>query len=148
MENKAINIVLPLVKKHEGIKLSAYYCAAQKPTIGFGNTFYLDGKAVKIGDKITQQQADELLMATLLKFQQQINEAVKVNLTPNQEAALISFVYNIGIGAFRQSTLLKLLNRGEVLTAADQFDRWTRAGGKILKGLVTRRKEEKALFLS
>ena len=131
-----------LIKQFEGLRLKAYQCAAGVWTIGWGHT-----SGVKKGDKITSRQAEDFLRSDLEKFENAINNLVKAELNQNQFDALASFVFNIGINAFKQSTMLKFLNNNSFPLAAGQFDRWIKSNGKVLEGLVKRRKAEKELFL-
>lgn len=133
-----------LIKKYEGCKLEAYKCPAGIWTIGYGHT----GQDVFEGKTITQQEADSLLSKDLTRFEKFLNRIIKVPINQNQFNALVSFTYNLGIGALQNSTLLKKLNNNDFIGAANEFDRWVYAGGKKLEGLVRRRKEEKELFLS
>ncbi|MGL4747421.1 MAG: lysozyme, partial [Shewanella sp.] len=105
-------------------------------------------KGVKKGDAITKGQADARLAHELDDFADGVKKLVKVPLKQCQLDALVSFAFNVGVGALRDSTLLKLLNAGNYAGAADQFTRWNKAGGKVLPGLVTRRAAEKEMFLS
>lgn len=132
---------LALIKEFEGLKLNAYFCSAGVLTIGWGTT-----AGVKPGDKITEAQAEEMLRADVVKFERGVFDAVKVPLAKHQFDALVVLAYNIGLGAFRTSTLLRLLNKGELSAAASQFDRWNKAGGKTLAGLTRRRAAERKLF--
>ena len=134
---------LNLIKHYEGCKLKAYLCPAGVLTIGYGHT-----KNVKRGDVISQQQADEVLVADLKEFENAVNDMVLVPLTENQRGALISFAFNVGIHALKKSTLLKKLNAKDYQGAANEFLRWNKAGGKELKGLTLRRQAERELFLS
>lgn len=131
-----------LIKKYEGLKLSAYKCPAGVWTIGYGHT-----AGVYAGQKITQKQADEIFDKDIKQFEDAVNSLVKVPLKQGQFDALVSFVYNVGKTAFANSTLLKMLNSGNYSGAGEQFNRWVFAGGKKLVGLVKRREEEKELFL-
>lgn len=133
---------IELIKKYEGCKLAAYQCPAKIWTIGFGHT-----KNVKEHDKITQEIAEQLLINDLQEPENAINAYCRHALTQNQFDALVSFIFNLGSGAFRSSTLLKRLNANQINLAALEFDKWTRGGGKVLDGLVKRRADEKALFL-
>ena len=133
---------IDLIEQFEGCKLEAYLCPANKWTIGYGHT-----SGVKKGDKITSRQAEDFLRSDLEKFENAINNLVTVELNQNQFDALVSFVFNIGINAFKQSTMLKFINNGHFPLAAGQFDRWIKSNGKVLEGLVKRRKAEKELFL-
>ncbi|MGU3389186.1 lysozyme [Sphingomonas sp. M1A8_2b] len=133
---------LGLVKTFEGCKLTAYLCPAGVPTIGYGRT-----TGVKLGQKITQAQADAWVVEEYDEFEARVRRIVKVPLTANQLGALTSFAYNLGSGALASSTLLRLLNGGDYSGAAAQFARWNKAGGKVLAGLTKRRAAEAALFL-
>ena len=140
---------LAIIKKFEGFRAKPYACPAGVATIGYGSTYYADGKPVKLTDApITEAQAQELLQATLAKYEACVNGAVKMPINQNQFDALVSFTYNVGCSAFRNSTLLRLLNQGYAPQAAAQFYRWTLGGGKVLAGLVSRRAAERALFES
>jgi len=132
---------LDLIKSFEGLRLTAYRCPADIPTIGYGTT-----AGVKMGDTITKERAEELLREDVKRFEGYIERLVKVPLTQGQWDALSSFVYNLGPGALEKSTLLRLLNAGDYSGAAAQFDRWVYASGKKLSGLVKRRAAERALF--
>lgn len=132
---------LQLIKHFEGLRLEAYRCPADVPTIGYGHTL-----GVKMGDRITQDQAEELLRKDLAIFERGVNKAVTALITQGQYDALVSFAYNLGLGALQGSTLLRKLNAGE--DASGEFGRWVHAGGKRLDGLVRRREAERALFLS
>lgn len=139
---------IELVKSYEGLQLKAYLCPANVWTIGYGNTFYEDGTKVKEGDEITVERAEELLEFVYDKFEFEVVEMLKVHITENQLGALVSFAFNLGSGALKKSTLLKLVNVQDFSGAADEFLKWTRAGGKVLNGLVRRRSAERDLFLS
>ena len=140
---------LAIIKKFEGSRAKPYRCPAGVATIGYGSTYYADGKPVKLTDApITEAQAQELLQATLTKYEDCVNGAVKMPINQNQFDAFVSFTYNLGCGAFRKSTMLQLFNTGYAGAAAEQFNRWTLGGGKVLAGLVSRRAAERALFTS
>jgi lysozyme len=139
---------LSLIRQAEGLRLRAYLCPANVWTIGIGTTVYPDGRKVQRGDKCTEQQADRYLAHDLQEFERAVAAMVTVPLTGNQFASLVSLAYNVGIGALRGSTLLRLLNAGDYVNAANQFLRWNRGGGRVLPGLVKRRAAERALFLS
>ncbi|MFP5338162.1 MAG: lysozyme [Gammaproteobacteria bacterium] len=132
---------LDLIKSFEGLRLSAYKCPADVWTIGYGTT-----AGVKPGQTITKERAEELLRDDVKRFEGQVLRLVKVPLTQGQHDALVSFVYNLGAGNLSNSTLLRLLNAGDYAGAAAQFNRWNKAGGKVLSGLVRRRAAERALF--
>ena len=134
---------LDLIKQFEGLYLKAYRCPAGVPTIGYGHT-----AGVAMGQTITQQQADDYLRRDVRQFERAVARLVSVPLTQGQFDALVSFAFNLGEGALAQSTLLRLLNAGDYAGAAAQFDRWNKAGGRVLPGLVRRRAAERALFES
>ena len=133
---------LNLVKQFEGLKLRAYRCPAGVWTVGYGST-----RDVHAGMVITQAEADQRLRDDLKDAEEAVERLVKVLLNDNEYSALVSFVYNVGASAFSHSTLLRMLNSIDKRSAALQFKRWNRGGGKVLKGLVRRRAAEAALFL-
>ena len=133
---------LALIRQFEGLRLSAYKCSAGISTIGWGTT-----KGVKMGDTITRDEADRLLLEDAQRFADHVKALVKVPLNQNQTDALVSFVYNVGPAAFGKSTMLKLINQGLLEDAANQFVRWNRAGDQVLAGLTRRRMAERDLFL-
>ena len=139
---------LDLIKRFEGLMLNPYLCSAGKPTIGWGSTYYPDGKKVTLQDKeITEEKACEILEFIANKdFGNNIKKVVKVPLNQNQFDALVSFAYNIGNGNFNSSTLLRWLNQGNYKEASMQLLRWDKSKGIVLNGLTKRRKSEKALF--
>ena len=139
---------LQIIKDSEGFRMDAYLCPAGIATIGWGSTYYANGNKVKLGESITREQADDELLFEINRCIPQIKSVVKVPLNNNQLSALVSFVYNLGIGKFSKSTLLRKLNKGDYDGAANEFIRWTKAGGVVLPGLVKRRDREKSLFLS
>lgn len=140
---------IDLIKKFEGLQLKPYLCPAGIPTIGYGSTLYPDGTRVKTTDKpITKDKAADILRATLGSYERAVNNLVKVPLTQNQFDALVSFTYNVGGVNLADSTLLKLLNKKDYAGAAKEFDKWTKAKGKVLPGLVVRRDDEQKLFLT
>lgn len=132
---------IDLIKRFEGLRLLAYKCPAGIPTIGYGTT-----RGVKMGQTITPERAEQLLHEDVARLEEYITELVQAPITQGQWDALSSFTYNLGPANLERSTLLRLLNAGDYQGAAAEFDRWTRAGGKILTGLVRRRAAERALF--
>lgn len=133
---------LKLIKRFEGFRSKAYICPAGVLTIGYGST----GSRVTSGLTISRQKAEEWLKQDCQKFENVIKDAVKVPLTSNQFSALVSFVYNVGGGAFRNSTLLRKLNNKDYNGACAELDRWVKGGGVVLPGLVKRRDAEQLLF--
>ena len=137
---------IELIKKHEGVRLLPYLCPAGVPTIGYGNTFYPGGSRVTMQDPpLSRTRADELLREILLGVEIEIN-SVPVRLNQNQFDALVSFVYNIGVGAWRKSSARRhlLARRFDAVPASMAL--WNKGGGKVLPGLTRRRAEEGALF--
>jgi len=146
---------IALIKNFEGLRLIAYRDSAGVWTIGYGSTRYHDGKQVKPGDKLANnEQAEALLANTLGQYIDAVNVLVKVPLSQNQFDALVSFTYNEGTGALKQSTLLHKLNTKDYNGAADQFLVWDKitdpqTGQKIVSvTLAKRRGIERALFLN
>lgn len=132
----------------EGMELKAYPDSGGIYTVGIGTIKYPDGKPVKKGDVITKEQAISYMKHDLEKFEGVVNTSVLVKLNQQQFDALVSLTYNIGSSAFKNSTLLKMLNSGQYKVAADQFLRWNKVNGKEVKGLTNRRVQERLLFLS
>lgn len=135
-----------IIKEFEGFRATAYLCPAGVWTVGYGTT-RISGKLVKKGTKVTTEEADVLLEEDLKTFEDGVNRLVSVELTQNQFDALVSFVYNLGVGSLQKSTLLKRVNAGLFEEAADEFLKWDKANGKKLPGLTRRRKAECELFL-
>ncbi len=144
---KASKNAIDIIKKYEGCRLESYKCPAGVWTIGYGHTGNVNGKSITMGMTITELMAETLLTIDLQRFEYAINK-LNLDLKQNQFDALISFVFNIGIGAFEKSTMLKLLNVGNYDGAANQFDCWIYANGKKLAGLIKRRADEKKLSIS
>ncbi|NUU69127.1 lysozyme [Enterobacteriaceae bacterium BIT-l23] len=142
---------IALIKRFEGCHLNSYPDpgTGDKPwSIGYGWTGTVDGITICPGMAISQQQAERLLYCGVLRYEQCINQLVRVNLTQNQFDALVCFVYNIGTYAFSTSTLLQKLNAGDYQGAADQFLRWVAPDKpKVTAGLQRRRIAERTLFL-
>lgn len=136
---------IELIKAFEGCKLKSYKCPAGVWTIGFGNTFYLDGSKVLMGQKISQIEADMLMLKLLPKYEATVIKNIKVVLNQNQFDSLVSFCWNCG----SSETLFRLVNQ----KAADEViykwwcTHYTKGGGKELPGLVRRRKTEADLFI-
>ena len=133
-----------LIKRHEGLRLTAYPDPAtggEPWTIGYGTT-----TGVRPGMTISSARAEEMLQADLQRFESAVGRLVTVPLNQHQFDALVSFTYNLGEGNLRSSTLLKKLNAGDYAGAAAQFERWVTAAGEPLPGLVKRRAAERAMF--
>jgi lysozyme len=136
------------ITKHEGLSLKPYLCPAKIPTIGYGNTYYSDGKRVTILDKeITKQQAFDMFKEIANRFAKRVDTLVTSNINQNQFNALVSFAYNVGTGNFSSSTLLKKVNKNpDDLTIKAEFLKWNKANGKVINGLTNRRIEEAHLY--
>ena len=137
---------ITLICSFEGLKLRAYDDGVGVWTIGFGTTIYPNGIKVKKGDTCTEAQAKAYMAHDLKKFESAVNSAVTVPINQNQFDALVSLAYNIGTSGFKNSTLVKKLNAGDIRGAAAQFDVWNKGGGKVMQGLVNRRAVERKLF--
>jgi lysozyme len=133
-----------LLKKFEGCKLKAYRCPANVCTIGYGHTSSAGSPEVRDGMTITQAQADEILRRDLIKYEQSVQDLIKVKLTQNQFDVLVDFAYNAGVGNLKSSTMLKKINSGNLNMVPDELMKWTKGGGKVLPGLVRRRQAEAA----
>ena len=147
---------LELLKEWEGYRKHIYNDAAGLPTIGVGHLLTRDelrsGK-ILIGDEyvrysagLSDQQVLDLLHGDVQKFEDTVNNYVQVPLNQDQFDALVSFAFNVGGGAFRNSTLLKVLNSGNYDGVPDQFMRWSYSGGRQLPGLLSRRRHEISLW--
>ena len=141
---KTSEIGKDLIKKFEGVRLKAYKCSAGVPTIGFGNTFYEDGKKVQMNDTITLERARDLFDMLLPRYEKIVLNKVKRVLKQNEFDALVSHTYNTG----GSSTLFRLVNANESIEDIKDWwlTKYTTANGKKLKGLVERRKQEYDLY--
>lgn len=142
---KLIPAGIALIKRYEGCRLTAYPDPATGGdpwTIGYGCT----GPEIKEGVVWTQNEADQNLLSRLNTLSDKLQDLITVELTDNQFNAIVSLVYNIGIGNFEKSTMLRLINLGAMTKAADQFLVWSKAGGKEMSGLLARRQAEKRMF--
>jgi len=139
-----------LITGFEGFSAEPYYCSARVPTIGYGNTYYPDGKRVTMNDKpITKEKAFEIFKHIADKFALAVNKYLKKPVTQNQFNSLVSFTYNIGLAGFAGSTLLKKINiNPNDLSIKIEFNKWNKAGGKVVKGLTTRRNKEQENYFS
>jgi lysozyme len=139
---------IEMIKAFEGFVGKPYKCSAGVPTIGYGATFYPDGKKVTMTDaSITEEQAVELLANMLVSFEKYVDSYCVDTITQNQFDALVSFAYNLGPANLKASTLLKKVNvnpNDESIRL--EFMKWVKAGGKTLKGLVRRREAEANLY--
>lgn len=136
---------LEIIKEFEGCRLKAYRDGGGIWTIGFGATC---NRTVCEGMTITQKEADDMLESDVADIAAIVRHMVPDDLTDNQYSALVSFAYNAGPGSLRSSTLLKLLDKGDITGAADEFLQWVKIKGKFSQGLLNRRQKERELFLS
>jgi len=140
---------LSIILVAEGFVATPYRCPAGIASIGYGSTILLDGRRVTMASKaVTKNEAKALLRRHLDHVESDILRVVRVPLNQNEFSALCSFVYNLGISRLISSTLKMRLNRNERLGAANEFPKWRRANGRILRGLVIRREAERQLFLT
>lgn len=147
---------ISLLTKWEGFKKEVYLDAASKRTIGVGHlltpeelisgVMLIGGEPVEWQDGLTSGQVGILLAQDLKPREEVVTRMVKVQLNQDQFDALVSFVFNVGDGAFHDSTLLKLLNQGKYDEVPTQLRRWNKAGGKVVDGLVERREKEIKLW--
>jgi lysozyme len=149
-----------MIMHHEGVRSKPYQCPALLWTIGVGHVIDPHHAKVKLDDRkqlpipagwdrvLSNDEIMDILKADLNRFEQGVLRLIKVPLTQGQFDALVSFSFNVGLGNLQNSTLRMKVNRSEFTDAAEQFLVWTKAGGKVLKGLVTRRTDERALFVS
>lgn len=131
-----------IVEQFEGCVLNAYQDIKGIWTIGYGHT-----QGVYKGQVITFQEAQALLDDDLKWAERIVNQYVHININQNEFDALVDFVFNVGSGNFINSTLLKLLNQGQIQEAAEEFEKWDHAAGVVVSGLLRRRLAEKDLFL-
>ncbi len=138
---KISNKGIDLIKHFEGCETEAYKCPAGVWTIGYGHI-----KGVQEGDVITEAQAHEMLVEELNEYENYIHDYVECPLNQDQFDAMVSWVYNLGSGNLRSSTLLRTLNAGDYAGVPAQMMRWNKAAGKPLEGLTRRRQAEADLF--
>ena len=146
--NKSLKLAAKIIKKWEGFMPEAYLCPGGVPTIGFGSTRYENGDKVSMDDcDIDRKRGEEILLHYIKEVADQVRSVLKHKLSDNQEAALISFTYNLGIGNLKRSTLLLLINSGPMnQNIPREIKRWNKTGGKVLAGLTARREEEANLW--
>lgn len=142
-------LVIDEIKRSEGLRLEAYPDPGSKDgkpvTIGYGTT-RINGKPISLGTKITKQQAEAYLQKDIENFAEQVSALIKVPLNEYQFGALVSLAYNIGINAFKGSTLLRKLNAGDYAAVPNEFRKWKYNDGKIMQGLINRREREIELW--
>ena len=151
---------IQLIKHWEGVRYRPYICSARLHTIGVGHVLYPDQGRLPLDQRdafplapednrtFSKAEVDGTLSADLVRFETGVARLFPLVLTQGQNDALVSFSFNLGLGGVQRSTLRSKVLRGEIEEAADEFLKFTRGGGKILPGLVKRRNDERALFLS
>ena len=151
---------IQMIKHHEGVRQRPYRCPAKLWTIGVGHVLYPRQGALKLEERdsvplrdednrtFSMEEIDDILRHDLERFERGVERYCPVKLTQGQFDALVSFSFNLGLGGLQRSTLRQKVLRGEFESAAEEFLKYTIAGGKVLKGLVNRRNDERALFLS
>ena len=139
-----------LICEFEGLKLKPYLCSAKIPTIGYGNTYYPNGKRVTLlDDAITKEYAFEIFKTIADKFAKRVDDMVTSEITQNQFNALVSFAYNVGTGAFATSTLLKKVNvNPNDATIKNEFLKCVKENKKVIQGLVNRRNKEALIYFA
>jgi len=139
---------IALIKHHEGVRLKPYQDCVKLWTVGVGHLIG-DGKSLspEWNKVFTMEEVDGILRKDLARFEQGVSKFCPVQLTQGEFDALISFSFNLGLGVLQRSTLRQKILRNDKKGAAEEFTKYVRAGGKIIKGLVTRRNDEKQLFL-
>jgi lysozyme len=150
MARKTCQAGIDIIKQWEGCFLTAYHGAADRPgllTIGYGHTEAAGPPKVYAGQKITPREAENILKSDLSKVEEAVERLVKVELNDNQFATLVSFVFNVGEGNFRKSTLLKKLNAKDYDAIPSELMKWTMANGKRVQGLANRRAAEAGLWV-
>lgn len=148
-----------MIKHHEGVKATAYRCPARLWTIGVGHVIDPNHARVPFADRLSlelpagwnrtlsQDEIDDILRKDLARFEAGVKRLCPGKLTQGQFDALVSFAFNVGLGSLQKSSLRMKHNRGDFEGAADEFLKWAKAGGKVLKGLLKRREDERALYL-
>jgi len=152
--------VIEMIKHHEGVRTTPYRCPALLWTVGVGRVIDPNHIKVKLEERknlpipngwnktFSMEEVDKLLAEDLARFESGVQRLCPNGLNPGRFGALVSFAFNVGLGNLQNSTLRMKHNRGEFEGAAEEFLKWNKAGGKELKGLTTRRKDERALYLS
>lgn len=139
---------LALIRDFEGFVGTAYRCPAGILTIGFGHTSSAGAPAVLPGMKMTRDEAERVLAADVSRFAEGVARAMRRELSPMQFSAIVSFAYNVGLGALCRSSVLKAVNSGHFDAVPAKLLLWVKAGGRVLPGLVRRRRAEGELFMS
>jgi len=151
---------LGCIRHHEGVRYKPYRCPANLFTIGVGHVMYPEQAKLPMAERMnffihpeddrvySIEEVNTILQKDLYRFEQGLEKFCPVPLTQGMFDALVSFAFNCGLGTLQRSTLRQKVLRGDIEGASNEFLKYTKAGGKVLKGLVTRRNDERALFLS
>lgn len=151
---------MEMIKHHEGVRFKPYRCPAQLWTIGVGHVLYPEQGKLKMEDRLqyplrpednrtfSKEEVDEILAHDLRRFVAGVSRYCPSGLNQGRLDALVSFAFNVGLGTLQRSTLRQKHNRGDYEGAAEEFLKFTKAGGKVLKGLVNRRNDERALYMN
>lgn len=151
---------MEMIKHHEGVRFKPYRCPAQLWTIGVGHVLYPEQGKLKMEDRLqyplrpednrtfSKEEVDEILAHDLRRFVAGVSRYCPSGLNQGRLDALVSFAFNVGLGTLQRSTLRQKHNRGDYDGAAEEFLKFTKAGGKVLKGLVNRRNDERALYMN
>ena len=151
---------IAMIKHHEGVRQKAYRCPAKLWTIGVGHVLYPEQGKLKLEDRMSvplrpeddrvfsMEEVDGILRSDLSRFERGVGQYISVPLTQGMFDGLVSFSFNVGLGTLQRSTLRQKLNRGDKEGASEELLKYCMAGGKILKGLQNRRRDEHALFMS
>jgi len=142
------NTGIAIIKGHESLRLKAYYDPVGVLTVGFGHTSAAGAPQVTPGMTITKAEAEAILRRDLAKFERTVLDAVSVPLNDNEFAALVSFCFNVGATNFRKSSVLRCVNDRQFDRVPSRLALWNKGGGRVLPGLVRRRKEEGELFMA
>jgi lysozyme len=144
----AVQVAAALARRFEGLYLTPYICPAGVPTIGYGATFYENGAIVTLKDPaITRDRANDLLLWMVRKkFLPAVVTLCPAIDSPERLAAIIDFTFNLGVGRLKGSTLRRKVNAGDWEAVPAELRKWTRGGGRVLRGLVIRREAEIALI--
>jgi len=157
---KVSDKLIKMLQHHEGVRQRPYRCPAKLWTIGVGHVMYPRQGALKLEERdsvplrdednrtFSMEEVNDILRHDLERFERGVERYCPVKLTQGQFDALVSFSFNLGLGGLQRSTLRQKVLRGDFEGAAEEFLKYTIAGGKVLKGLVNRRNDERALFLS
>lgn len=138
-----VALAVSMIQPFEGLRLQTYFDATGTATVCYGETLN-----VKPGMRFTQKQCEQKLIERVgHDFYDKMKPMIKVDVPPLTMASFVSFTYNVGLGNFKSSTLLKKLNRGDYVGACNELPKWNKSKGIVLKGLITRRAKEKQMCL-